>query len=122
MNAPIDLDEAKQAALAIAERFEETTSKARGKLFKLAKLYGPAWMIEVAERAERELVAEGPFVFRKDGERRTRGGVFFAVAKQAAFEGLKSRKIPREIWLKAFGYRRKPNPEAPAEPGSPETA
>jgi hypothetical protein len=109
MSATIDPDEAKQTAQAIADRFGETTGKARSKLAKLAKLYGPAWMSEVAERAEREITTEGPHVFRQDGERRTRGGVFFAVAKQAAFEGLKSRTIPREVWFKAFGHRRKPS-------------
>ena len=116
MSATIDPDEAKQTAQVIADRFGEVTGKARSKLAKLTRLYGPAWMSEVAARAEREIATEGPFVFRQDGERRTRGGVFFAVAKQAAFEALKSRSIPREVWLKAFGHRRKPtNPtEAPS--------
>lgn len=108
MDATIAREEARQLAAEMAERFGETEPEALVKLAKLTKLYGRPWVLTIAERAEREIAEDGPYAFKKDGERRTRGGVFFAIAKQTAFEALRNRTIPRTAWFRVFG-RRKPD-------------
>lgn len=113
MDATIDREEARQLAAELAERFGETAPEALAKLAKLAKFYGRSWVLTIAERAEREIAEDGPHTLKKDGERRTRGGVFFAIAKQTAIEALRNKAISRTAWFKVFGRRKqntKPTP------------
>ena len=88
---------------AIAERFGESKPKPLAHLADLAKVFGAAWMLDVAERTEREIAAAGPLTLRSSGKPRTRGGVFFAVAKQAAFEAFERRAVSRKALSRLFG-------------------
>jgi hypothetical protein len=95
--------DAEACARAIAERFGESKPRALAQLLDLAKVFGASWMFQVAERAEQEMAAAGPLTLRLRGKPRTRGGVFFVVAKKATFEALERRTVSRKTASRLFG-------------------
>lgn len=98
-------DEATQIAHVLAERFGETSDSAKAEIARLAAELGSAWVLDVAARAEREIASAGPCTRRRDGQPRTRGGVFFAVAFLVGSEAMARGTLTRRAFQRAFGWR-----------------
>lgn len=99
-----DTSDAATCVQTIAERFGESKPRALAHLADLAKVFGPAWMLQVADQAEREIAAAGPATLRGNGKPRTRGGVFFAVAKVATYVAFEQRAVSRKAVRRLFKY------------------
>jgi hypothetical protein len=89
-------EEAKEVAAGIATRFGETSKRPRAQLRRMAVLMGAEWMRTVANTAaelhslQRE-PGTGP-LFLPSGNKRTLGGLFFAVARSAAKDIVAARR------------------------------
>lgn len=109
--------EVQKLAREIAERFAEGGDRPRAQIERMVELMGAAWLADIAERAAREIADAGPLTIRADGTARTRSGVFFALARRAAFELVgKSTLRPRDFYRTFCWRERKPREPKPAAP------
>lgn len=99
-----DTNDAATCVQALAERFGESNPRPLALLAGLAKVFGPAWMLQVADQAEQEIAAAGSSTLRTNGKPRTRGGVFFAVARRTAFDAFERREVSRKALRRLFGF------------------
>ena len=76
----------KNAVKALADLLGEKEPKALWKLRRMADRIGFSFLADVLDRVDIERAAGSPLLLRADGEPRTPGGVFFAVAKAHARE------------------------------------
>src|SRR5262245_51822349 len=100
-----DDTEVVKVAHSIAERFGEPGDRQRTQLARIVTCMGAAWATEIADRADRELADSGPLTKRADGSPRTRGGVFFALARRAAFDVVRQGTLKRRDFYRAFCWR-----------------
>jgi len=106
--------EVEKMARRIAERFGESGDRPREQIERIVELMTAAWAEDVAERASKEISDAGPLTLRADGTARTQSGVFFALARRAAFELVgKGTLRPRDFY-RTFCWREAKPREAKA--------
>lgn len=112
-----DKAEVEKVAQKLAERFAETGERPRQQIERMVQLMGQAWVADIAEQASREITAAGPLTLRADGTPRAKSGVFFAIARRAAYELVTKGTLKRRDFYRTFCWReRKPREPKPAMP------
>lgn len=112
-----DKAEVEKVARQIAERFAETGDRPRQQIERMVQLMGQAWVADIADQASREITAAGPLTLRADGTPRAKSGVFFALARRAAYELVTKESLKRRDFYSTFCWReRKPREPRPAPP------
>ncbi|MEZ4308934.1 MAG: hypothetical protein R3F14_12925 [Polyangiaceae bacterium] len=78
---------------------------------------GTAWASDVAEQASKEITSSGPLTLRADGSPRVKSGVFFAIARRAAYDLVMKGTLNRRDFYSTFCWReRKPREPKPVLP------
>jgi hypothetical protein len=109
--------EVQKLAREIAERFAEIGERPRAQIERMVELMGAAWLVQIADQAEREIAEAGPATLRTDGTARTRSGVFFALARRAAFKLVGESTLRSRDFYRTFCWReRKPREPKPVVP------
>ena len=83
-------------------------------LATMLAVMGPAWVEQVRCQAALALDAETGVCYRKDGARRSKGGVFFTTARAAAWPRV-GKSLDKKVFYSTFCWREPgPKEEAPA--------
>lgn len=114
--------EERTACKAIADALGEKQDRPRYQIRRMVRIMGAEWVRLRAIEAADLFDAAAPISLRRDGERRTVGGVFFVHARDAAAP-MKGTTLPAKDFYRAFftpGERKKPQPKpAPKVPPKP---
>jgi hypothetical protein len=112
-----DKAEAEKVARQLAERFAETGDRPRQQIERMVQLMGQAWVADIADQASKELSGAGPLTLRADGTPRANSGVFFAIARRAAYVLVGKGTLQRKDFYRTFCWReRKPREPRPSTP------
>ncbi|MEZ4297154.1 MAG: hypothetical protein R3B70_19465 [Polyangiaceae bacterium] len=112
-----DKAEVEKIARQIAERFGETGERPLQQIERMVRLMGTAWASDVAEQASKEITSSGPLTLRADGSPRVKSGVFFAIARRAAYDLVMKGTLNRRDFYSTFCWReRKPREPKPMLP------
>lgn len=100
----MDKVEAVKVAEKIAESLGEVGDRPRAQIARIVGLMGEAWTREVLAQAMK-LDKAAEIAWTKDRTPRTRGGVFFAVARALATPKVLSKEMARRDFFRCFTDR-----------------
>lgn len=106
---------ASRLAVEIGSRFGETGERPLRQIDRMIDLMGLEWVEEAADRAVDVLAAPAQAAdvgVRSDGRPRTRGGVFFKVARDLGEKAMTAGTIERRDFCRAF-FDKAPTPKSP---------